>query len=282
MAGGSEATTGVTDAPVSDYGRGKRLRKLVRLLSSKAALQVVVAFRFKVILLVLAIGVIHLAAFGVLVGFLSKQYTYLDEVEAAGDVLGLVHRVASLSVALEAAQRGQGFAAGAIPKYAAEMEESYNRCTACGHAKHAALHTLPANPTTPSSVPDVCACGAAVDFRLNQLHEGLYLGFSGLRTLEDSKLYHLWHDSDISATTYLDAANPTVSSVQTTSLFALGGMVVSAAKELQFAVLNPDTSENTGPLATLRSYHFLQANGPGTLYEPYVKTLDLMVGAWHV
>lgn len=162
MAGGSEATTGVTDAPVSDYGRGKRLRKLVRLLSSKAALQVVVAFRFKVILLVLAIGVIHLAAFGVLVGFLSKQYTYLDEVEAAGDVLDLVHRVSSLSVALEAAQRGQGFAAGAIPKYAAEMEESYNRCTVCGHAKHAALHILPANPTTPSSVPDVCTCAAVL------------------------------------------------------------------------------------------------------------------------
>lgn len=128
---GSEATTGVDpETPVSDYGRGKRLRKLVRLLSSKAAMQVVVAFRYKVILLVMAIGIIHLAAFGVLVGFLSKQYTYLDEVEAAGDVLDLVHRTASLSVALEAAQRGVGFAIGAIPKYAAEMEDDYNRCEA--------------------------------------------------------------------------------------------------------------------------------------------------------
>lgn len=113
--------------------------------------------------------------------------------------------------------------------------------------------------------------------RLNQLHEGLYLGFSGLRTLEDPQLYKLWHDANINATMYLDADHPSASSLQVTSLFALGGMVVSAAKEVQFAVLNPGTSPNTGPLATLRSYHFLQANGPGTLYEPYIKTLDLMV-----
>jgi hypothetical protein len=177
MAGGSEATTGVTDAPVSDYGRGKRLRKLVRLLSSKAALQVVVSFRFKVILLVLAICVIHLAAFSVLVGFLSKQYTYLDEVEAAGDVLDLVHRVSTLSVVLEAAQRGQGFAAGNIPRYAAEMEEAYNRCgrqqklaasTVCVSIPLTVCcpqHTLPTdpaqNPAAGLTFACVCCCCTA-------------------------------------------------------------------------------------------------------------------------
>jgi hypothetical protein len=112
---------------------------------------------------------------------------------------------------------------------------------------------------------------------LNQLHEGLYLGFSSLRTLEDPRLYNLWHSNNLNATMYLNAADPSQSSIQTTSLFALGGMVVSAAKEVQFAVLNPGTSESTGLLATLRSYNFLQANGPGTLYEPYIQTLDLMV-----
>jgi hypothetical protein len=131
---GSEATSGVDPGLVSDYGRGKRLRKLMRLLSSKAAMQVVVGFRFKVIILVVAIGIIHMAAFGALVGFLSKQYTYLDEVEAAGTVLDLVHRTASLSVALEAAQRGHGFAVGNVPKYAAEMEEYYDRCDEQLHA----------------------------------------------------------------------------------------------------------------------------------------------------
>jgi hypothetical protein len=112
---------------------------------------------------------------------------------------------------------------------------------------------------------------------MNQLHEGLYLGFSSLRTLEDPRLYNLWHSNSLNATSYLDAADSARSSIQTTSLFALGGMVVSAAKEVQFAALNPNTSESTGPLATLRPYNFLQANGPGTLYEPYIQTLDLMV-----
>jgi hypothetical protein len=123
----SQATTntGADGSLVSDYGRGKRLRKLVRLLSSKAALQVVVGFRFKVIILVGIICLVHMGAFGALLGFLGKQDTYLDEVFAAGDVVDKMHRTASLSLVLEAAQSGYGFAAGDIAKYAAEMEKTY-------------------------------------------------------------------------------------------------------------------------------------------------------------
>lgn len=129
-ASGSVATTNTANDTgiVSDYGRGKRLRKLMRLLSSKAALQVVVSFRFRVILLVAAICIVHLGAFGALLAFISKQDSMLDDVEAAGDVVDLVHRIAGLAVVLDAAGRGYGFAAADLPKYAAEMEYNYNRC----------------------------------------------------------------------------------------------------------------------------------------------------------
>lgn len=129
-ASGSVATTNTAGDTgiVSDYGRSKRLRKLMRLLSSKAALQVVVSFRFRVILLVAAICIVHMGAFGALLAFITKQDSFLDKVEYAGDVTDLVHRVAGLAVVLDAAGRGYGFTAASIPKYAAEMEEAYNRC----------------------------------------------------------------------------------------------------------------------------------------------------------
>jgi hypothetical protein len=130
--GGSEsqatASTAADGGIVSDYGRGRRLRKLMRLLSSKAALQTVVGFRFKVIVLAAAIMAMHMGAFAALMGLMGKQDTYMTEVAAAGEVLDVMHRVTSLSLVLEAAQRGYGgFAAADIPKYAAEMEVDLNR-----------------------------------------------------------------------------------------------------------------------------------------------------------
>lgn len=121
----SNGTAG--EGNVSDYGRGKRLRKLLRLLSSKAALQVVIGFRFKVILLVVAICMVHMGAFGALLAFVAKQDVYLSEVAASGEVVDVLHRVAALSVVLEAAQRSYGLQTADIPLYAAELEINYNR-----------------------------------------------------------------------------------------------------------------------------------------------------------
>jgi hypothetical protein len=96
--------------------------------------------------------------------------------------------------------------------------------------------------------------------------------------MDTSELYNLWHSSTLNATVYLDASDPTVASVQKVSLFELGSMLVSAAKEVQFAALNPGVSAS-GPLGSSKAYKFLHANGPGTLYSPYLKSLDLMVRA---
>lgn len=123
-------------------------------------------------------------------------------------------------------------------------------------------------------------CLAPSAHRFDVLHQGLYLGFSGLRSMDTSELYNLWHSSSLNATVYLDASDPTKASLQQVSLFELGGMLASAAKEVQFAALNPGVSAS-GPLAASRAYKFLHANGPGTMYSPYLKSLDLMVRAEH-
>lgn len=113
--------------------------------------------------------------------------------------------------------------------------------------------------------------------RLDLLNQGLYLGFSGLRSLDNQELYQLWHDDNLDAIMFLNATDPTKTTVQRTSLFSLAAMYVSAAKEVQFAALKPDVALEPGPLARSRSWLFLQANGPGTLYQPYLQSLDLMV-----
>jgi hypothetical protein len=110
---------------------------------------------------------------------------------------------------------------------------------------------------------------------MDTLHANLYLGFG--RNMEDVDLYHLWHDENLNATAFLDASNPAATTLQRTSLFALGATLVAATKEVQFAALNPGSAHEPGPLANMRAYRFLQANGPGTMYSPYLKTVDGMV-----
>lgn len=109
---------------VSDYSRGKRLRKLMRLLSSKAALQVVTGFRFKVVLLAFGILLLHIGSFAAIVGYVGKSSSYLTELSAAGTVLDQMHRTATLSLVLEAAQRGYGFLSADTAIYAEQLQDS--------------------------------------------------------------------------------------------------------------------------------------------------------------
>lgn len=110
-------------ALVSDFTRGKRLRKLMRLLSSKAAMQVVTGFRFKVLMVVAFIIVLHIGSFGAIVGYIAKATSYLTDLTAAGDVVDYMHRTATLSLVLEAAQRGYGFLPSDTAKYAEQMKD---------------------------------------------------------------------------------------------------------------------------------------------------------------
>lgn len=113
-----------------------------------------------------------------------------------------------------------------------------------------------------------------VQSRFDTLHQGLYLGFSGLRSIDSPQLYSLWHDDSLNATMFLDATDASAATLQPASLFSLGAMYSAAAQEVHFAALDPSSS---GPLAANRNWRFLQVNGPGTLYKPLVTSLDIMV-----
>lgn len=125
--GGASAASAADGDLVSDYSRGKRLRKLMRLLSSKAALQVVTGFRLKVVLLAFGILVLHVGSFAAIVGYMNTATSYLQDLTAAGTIMDVVNRAATLGLVLEAAQRSYGFLPSDTAQYAAELDEVQTR-----------------------------------------------------------------------------------------------------------------------------------------------------------
>lgn len=55
-------------------------------------------------------------------------------------------------------------------------------------------------------------------------------------------------------------------------------MYTTAARDVHYAALHPDPNlPLAGQLALNRQWLFLQANGPGELFQAYTKSLDYMV-----
>ena len=86
-AAGTEVTSasGADAGGVNDFSRGKRLKKLLRLLNSKAAQQAVVLFKYRMLLLVLGIIVMHIVCFATVIIVLQGTHTVLTELRAAGE-----------------------------------------------------------------------------------------------------------------------------------------------------------------------------------------------------
>jgi hypothetical protein len=104
------------------------------------------------------------------------------------------------------------------------------------------------------------------------LHQGLYLGFKGLRAIPDPAIQRLWHDATLNITRYdIDPAGTNA----TDSLFNLGGMLLVALREIAFV----GTSGGTAPLADNPRFRFLMANGPTVANTAYLRSLNLKVWA---
>lgn len=116
----------------------------------------------------------------------------------------------------------------------------------------------------------------SVACRYETLHQGLYLGFGGLRSLDTPQLYSLWHEPDLRVTEFLDAEAPSNSSTSLTSLFNLGSMYASAAKDVQYSGLHNSTAGGKG-LADDRQWQFMQANAPTSIYQAYETNENYMV-----
>jgi len=82
----------------SDFKRGKRLRKLARLLASKRATKAGARFKQHTVLLALGLIVAHLACFVASVVLIDNQRQYINEVDDAGNAVITMHQIATSCV----------------------------------------------------------------------------------------------------------------------------------------------------------------------------------------
>ncbi len=101
-----------------------------------------------------AMLLVHAVCFLLLIIFINKQKTFITEISAAGEAIDRAFYVSMYSRAAEAATRGAGHEPGDLPAIASRM--------------------------------------AADTDRLEYLHQGLYLGFKGLKRSPDKRLTALW------------------------------------------------------------------------------------------
>jgi hypothetical protein len=110
------------------------------------------------------------------------------------------------------------------------------------------------------------------------MHQGQYLGFDGLRAMSNPRLQALWHDPGLQVLQFAEGTNgttPAPTYVQD-SLFNLGAMLASAAREVAYA------TNRGNSLSGNRQWSFLLANGPGAAYQGYLHSLNFQVrpGGW--
>lgn len=91
--GSLAGTASVARGPSSDYSRGKRLRKLLRLLSSRAAVETLNTFKLHIHLLVAGVVLLHAACFVIMLYFINHQATYVTDITAAGRLLWQHHEL---------------------------------------------------------------------------------------------------------------------------------------------------------------------------------------------
>jgi hypothetical protein len=106
---------------------------------------------------------------------------------------------------------------------------------------------------------------------MEALHQGLYLGFKGLRPIADPKIRALWHDPTLNVSRFDGAAG----SVDLDSLFNLGMLLLSAGRDTAHV---GKTSAVDRPLATDPGWLFFLSNGPAAAHAAYLRSLNLMVG----
>jgi hypothetical protein len=88
--GASEGTSAAGDGAhlVGDFARGKRLRKLLRLINNGATAATLAMFRFRMLLMTMTVLAVHVAAFVAVMVVLSDESSYVTNLAAAGGPAG--------------------------------------------------------------------------------------------------------------------------------------------------------------------------------------------------
>jgi hypothetical protein len=158
----------------SDFNRGKRLKRLLKLLSGRQATKALTRLRLHARLLLAGILVLHTVCFIVVVMAMYQQYSYATNISSAGQAIVETHLVGTYSRDIEAASRNVGL------NVSYDMNYLYGKITS--HLDN-----------------------------LGKLHNGLYLGFDNKPTTHQQKFSSFWTSRSFVATEYDSSVPPKVS-----------------------------------------------------------------------
>eukprot|EP00198_Chlamydomonas_reinhardtii_P011170 XP_001700507.1 predicted protein [Chlamydomonas reinhardtii] len=189
---GDGASTSTTNRTMN---RGRRLKRLLKLLSGQKVVRGVTRLRLHVLVVIGLMLLVHAVCYLMLIILINKQKAFITEISAAGEAIDRSHFTSMYSRAIEAASRGEGFTAADIGGLAAHMDTETDR--------------------------------------LEYLHQGMYLGFKGLRRSSSDRLNALWDDPMWPTTVYKDTKVPSYDHKNMT-LWSLGNDYISAAREVAY------------------------------------------------
>ncbi|KAG2450719.1 hypothetical protein HYH02_004557 [Chlamydomonas schloesseri] len=226
----------------TDFKRGRRFKKLMKLLSSAKAKADLTRYNRHTYIVIALLLLVHTICFALFLIFLENQKKYVTEVDSTQDTSTYGLDIGILARALQ---------------------NVYNNNT---------------NPEwytwddLPVLLKDTTAAVDMMEFN----HQGLYLGFGKLRHLGDIyELGDIWEGRTLNETLYIDTRNPYYVSDKN-SLWLMGNALIASGREL---VSNHIRIANaTGNNFTLnRDWQYINHNGPASITAGYRYSLNGMV-----
>lgn len=225
----------------SDFRRGKRYRKLLKLLTNaRTRAYSRLSYRSKLVLVLLLL--VHVAAFVAIIMVSRQQVDYVTDLHEAGRCLDDVHQGCIKLRVLDRFLMGEDTKA-------------------------------PLLYGTNSLTEWVELLGGDVE-HVQQRHNGLYLGFNTLRRLKNNDEYQLrdvWEKAKHQVIR-LEDVNPPYTIFENASLWDVGNdFVVSAHDTINNYQMHADANRM---LPTTRDWFFAWSNGPFAMTEGYVESLS--------
>ncbi|GLC33063.1 hypothetical protein PLESTB_000374500 [Pleodorina starrii] len=226
----------------TDFKRGRRFKKLMKLLSSVKAKADLTRFNRHTYIVMAVLLLVHVVCFALFLVFLENQKKYVTEVDATQDA-----STHGLDVAI----------------LARALDNVYKNRTNPDWYTWNDLNTILNDMTF------------AIDAMENE-HQGLYLGFGQLRHLGDVyELGAVWEGRTLNDTTYIDTRNPYTVSLKN-SLWLMGNAFIASAREIVSNHIRIANATKNNFMLN-RDWQYINLNGPASISLGYRLSLNGMV-----
>ncbi|GIL48858.1 hypothetical protein Vafri_5291 [Volvox africanus] len=226
------------DAAAADPRRARLLKRITKLVAGPGLAEVLSRLKSRVLLLLAAMLITHITCYIILFGLIKGQFSYVRGVHQLALAADRTQVAVARSAVIEFCSRP-----GVAPVGVCEMPLE----AVVNDVRHA--------------LDD-----------LESYHQAIYLGTSSGHgsPIMGRELFRLWTNPVYDYRLFLDVANARWMN-RTLGLFQLGNHFIAAGRELLYWA-----PHNKGNISHLRSFQFLQVNGPWSLFQAYTVSLDYL------